>query len=199
MRPSDNCTAFAGNEHIASGPLTEVAIRAKAVLDADQTARILIFDAVTAEPIEVDFRGTPDDVLRRIGHHAELSMQHASVAAGGRGRGRPRLGVVAREVTLLPRHWDWLGRQPGGASVVLRKLVEEARRSNGAKDVVREAREVAYRFMSAMAGNEPDFEEATRALFAGNKDSFDQAVAAWPPDIRDHATSLADAGFAQQP
>src|SRR4029079_4156101 len=70
-----------------------------------------------------------------------------TAAAEPRGRGRPRLGVVAREGTLLPRHWEWLGTQPGGASVVLRKLVEEARRANGDADRTRAARDAAYRFM----------------------------------------------------
>ncbi len=74
-----------------------------------------------------------------------------------RGRGRPKLGVVAREVTLLPRHWDWLNAQPGGASVALRKLVEQARRANGDADRARAAREAAYHFMSAMAGDLPAF------------------------------------------
>jgi hypothetical protein len=113
-----------------------------------------------------------------------------------RGPGRPKLGVVAREVTLLPRHWEWLGRQPGGASVALRKLVEDARRANGGKDRIREAREAAYRFMSAMAGNEPGFEEATRALFAGARGAFEANVAGWPHDVKAHARRLAEPSFA---
>jgi hypothetical protein len=108
-----------------------------------------------------------------------------------RGPGRPKLGVIAREVTLLPRHWDWLGTQPGGASVALRKLVEEARRTNGAKDRRRAAQEAAYRFMSAMAGNLPGFEEATRALFASDRRRLSDLVAAWPADVRDYAIQLA--------
>lgn len=112
-----------------------------------------------------------------------------------RGPGRPKLGVVAREVTLLPRHWEWLNGQPGGASVALRKLVDEARRANDGKDRVRQAREAAYRFMSVMAGNERGFEEATRALFAGDRERFEEFVASWPADVRDHAKRLAAAAF----
>ena len=108
-----------------------------------------------------------------------------------RGRGRPKLGVVAREVTLLPRHWEWLNAQPGGASVALRKLVEQARRANGDADRQRTARDAAYHFMSAMAGNLPDFEEAARALFADDRRAFVALVAAWPADIRDHVIKLA--------
>ena len=104
-------------------------------------------------------------------------------------------GEFSREITLLPRHWDWLNRQPGGASVALRKLVEEARRVNRGKDRVRQSKEVAYRFLSAMAGNFPGFEEATRALFAGDFVRFNSLVDSWSIDIRDHARKLAEAAF----
>jgi hypothetical protein len=102
---------------------------------------------------------------------------------------------VAREVTLLPRHWEWLNGQPGGASVALRKLVDEVRRANDGKDRVRQAREAAYRFMSVMAGNERGFEEATRALFAGDRERFGAFVASWPADVRDHVKRLASGVF----
>ena len=108
-----------------------------------------------------------------------------------RGRGRPKLGVVAREITLLPRHWDWLNSQPGGASVALRKLVEEARRGSGDRDRIRSAQEAAYHFMSAIAGNLPGFEEASRALFAYDRRRFGDLIAAWPEDVRDHVIKLA--------
>jgi uncharacterized protein len=192
-----SCTAFRGSIRIASGALAEVALAAKAALDADETAQILIFDDVTAEPIDLDFRGRPEGVLRRLGHAPQVRADASGQATGEvrRGPGRPKLGVVAREVTLLPRHWDWLGRQPGGASVALRKLVEEARRGNGGKARIRQSQEAAYRFMAAMAGNETGFEEAVRALFAGNEDRFGQLIGTWPPDIRDHARGLAGPAF----
>ncbi len=114
-----------------------------------------------------------------------------------RGPGRPKLGVVAREVTLLPRHWDWLNSQPGGASVALRKLVEEARKSHSGKDRRREAQNAAYKFLTAMAGNEQGFEEALRALFAGDHERFEQFSEAWPADVRDHGRMLAEASFAK--
>jgi len=108
-----------------------------------------------------------------------------------RGRGRPKLGVVAREVTLLPRHWEWLATQPGGASVALRKLVEEARRTHAGSDKRRNAQEAAYHFMAAIAGNLPGFEEATRALFANDQEGFRGRLVAWPDDVREHAIKLA--------
>ncbi|SPE36395.1 conserved hypothetical protein [Candidatus Sulfopaludibacter sp. SbA6] len=182
------CTAFEGARRIASGDLKEVALKAKKALDRGAQAAVLIFDDISSELIEVDFRGTAADVAKRL---APVTPE----VEEPRGPGRPRLGVVAREVTLLPRHWDWLNSQPGGASVALRKLVEEARRTYAGRDRIRRAQESAYRFMSAMAGNEPGFEEATRALFAGNPKRFDEMSGKWPKDIADHAKNLASAAF----
>jgi uncharacterized protein len=152
---------------------------------------------VTSEPIELDFRGSLEDFLGRLPMpSARVVGSTLPVESEARGPGRPRLGVVAREVTLLPRHWDWLNEQPGGASVALRKLVEEARRANEGKDRLRKARESAYRFMSALAGNLPGFEEASRALFGGNREGFEQQTQAWPKDIRAHLARLAKPAFA---
>jgi hypothetical protein len=187
-----HCTAFEGARCIATGDLAEVASKSKAAVDKGR--QVLIFDDASSEPIEVDFRGTVEDVLHRL---AERDRKESAAVATEmpRGPGRPKLGVVAREVTLLPRHWDWLNAQPGGASVALRKLVETARRANEGKDRVRQSQEAAYRFMSAMAGNRPGFEEATRALFAGRREHFDQLIAPWPRDVRDHAKKLAALAF----
>jgi len=178
------CIAFEGFRLIASGNLADVAVEAKKVLDRGERAPVLIFDHATSEPIEVDFRGSTDEVRQRLGSSPEP-----------RGRGRPRLGVVAREVTLLPRHWDWLNQQPGGASVALRRLVDEARRTNAGRDRMRQAQDAAYRFMATMAGNHPGFEEAIRCLYSGNRARFDQVVENWPADVRDHVEELADAAF----
>jgi hypothetical protein len=180
------CVAFEGSRLIASGTLADVALKAKEVFNRDRWASVLILDAATSELVEMDLGGTADDVRK-----SRAEAPQAEEAALPRGPGRPKLGVVAREVTLLPRHWEWLGRQPGGASVALRKLVEEARRSDGGRDRVRQSQEAAYRFMSAVAGNLPGFEEATRALFAGDRRRFDELVEPWPAGARDHARTLA--------
>jgi len=193
-----SCTAFTGSKRIASGDLSKVALKAKAVWDRDKWAQVLIFDDVSSHLIEVDFRGTAADVVRRItldAANARQSSVSETPEGDPRRPGRPKLGVVAREVTLLPRHWDWLASQPGGASVALRKLVEHARRANQGVDRRRRAQEAAYRFLSAMAGNEPGFEEAIRALFAGKQQRFDEMVQPWPRDIRDHAKRLAAVAF----
>lgn len=192
-----SCTAFAGTRRIACGRLRDVALKAKAVLDRARHAQVLIFDDLTSELIEVDFRGTPERVLQRIGETAAAppGSEPTQPDVEVRRPGRPKLGVVAREVTLLPRHWEWLATQPGGASVALRKLVEHARLANQEKDRLRRAQEAAYRFLSAMAGNEVGFEEAIRALFAGKRERFDEMVEPWPRDVGDHARKLAAVAF----
>ena len=191
------CTAFEGTRCIASGQLEQVAVKAKEVIDRGERAPVMIFDDGTSQPIELDLRGTAADVLRRLARPESTEGAPAPEAEGPRGPGRPKLGVVAREVTLLPRHWDWLNAQPGGASVALRRLVETARRANEGKDRVRRAQEAAYRFISAMAGNEPGFEEAARALFANDGQRFEQMTESWPVDVRDHSRKLASAAFAK--
>ena len=191
-----SCTAFKGNQLVASGDVLNVAEKAKKLIDQDEQASILIFNDDTSELVEVDFRGTVKDVLERLKNTAKDGTSTSDTdLRPQRGPGRPKLGVVAREITLLPRHWDWLNSQPGGASVTLRKLVEAARKANSGKDKVRNSQEAAYRFMSAMAGDFPGFEEAARALFAGDCECFNELVASWPDDIRDYAGKLAEAAF----
>lgn len=186
---TETFTAFEGERRLASGPLTEIALAIKGAT-RPACAPIAIFSDITGRPIDLDLRGSNDEVLARLPQAASASSAEGG-AAEPRGRGRPKLGVVAREVTLLPRHWEWLNAQPGGASVALRKLVEEARRGNRDRDRQRAAREVAYHFMSAMAGNLPNFEEASRALFADDRRKFVGQIASWPVDIRDHVVKLA--------
>jgi uncharacterized protein len=190
--------AFEGDRCIGSGDLREVARSARQALGRHPQASILIFNRHTSAPVDVDFRGSVDDVLARIPHPEPPATDEMTSVAAPRGPGRPKLGVVAREITLLPRHWDWLAQQKGGASVAIRKLVDEARRDNEGSDRIRLAQEAAYRFMSAMAGNRPHFEEATRALFAADAKRFEQLIAEWPADVRDHATRLAVPAFPRE-
>jgi len=175
--PPDSLTAFAGFQRIAAGSRAEVIAQLRRRADAQP---LFVFDDATGEPIDLDLRpGAP-----------AASTESAAPEPPPRTVGRPKLGVVAREVTLLPRHWDWLNRQPGGASVALRKLVEDARRINVDRDAVRASRETSYRFMSAIAGHLPDFEEASRALFAGEQARFELFVAGWPEDVKSHLARL---------
>jgi uncharacterized protein len=192
-------TAFAGHRRLASGPLTAVALQARDAIDSGVPGPITIYDDANGRVIDLDLRGSPDEIAGRLspgGASAPPRPPAGSDPAGEpRGRGRPKLGVVAREVTLLPRHWDWLSSQPGGASVALRKLVEEARRTSAVRDRRRSAREAAYHFMSSIAGDLPGFEEAARALFRDDRRRFGELVAGWPKDVGDHAIKLAFAGL----
>lgn len=182
--------AFARAKNIASGQPRSVVTSAKAFIEKYPETSVLIFDAVTSEPVEIDLRGPLSKILRRLPEAPGSGSVPQSPAP--RSAGRPKLGVIAREVTLLPRHWEWLASQPGGASVALRKLVESAQRASGPSDRMRRAREAAYRFMSAMAGDEPGFEEAIRSLFAGDLTRLRKFIRNWPPDVREHALSLAE-------
>ena len=196
--PSTDYIAFEGERRIAFGDRHAVARAAKQALDQRKDASVLIFDGSTSEPVDLDFRGSLEDVLARLPAPSDTAIAEPELPPN-RGPGRPKLGVVAREVTLLPRHWEWLAQQAGGASVAIRRLVEEARRGGDDKDRIRRAQEAAYRFMSVMAGNRPHFEEATRALFAPDPVRFKALIAGWPADIRDHAAKLAERAFDRQP
>lgn len=186
MPSTPSYTAFADTRRIASGTLADVAVAARRVLDRRPGAQILIFEDNSSRQAEVDLRGSADEVAARL-----QPAPRQPAAKSPRGPGRPRLGVVAREVTLLPRHWEWLGAQPGGASAALRRLVEEARRGNRAGERARQSSEAVYRFMHAMAGNRAGYEEALRAFYRGDRQQFDKRIARWPKDIREHASRLA--------
>jgi hypothetical protein len=183
-------TAFEGQRRLLSGTLAEVALALKRA-GRPTSAPILIFSDSSGRPIDLDLRGSDGEIIARLPATAPASPAPETETTEPRGRGRPKLGVVAREVTLLPRHWEWLNAQPGGASVALRKLVDETRRTSGDRDRLRAARDAAYHFMSAMAGNLANFEEASRALFADDRRRFAGLIADWPVDIRDHVVKLA--------
>ena len=192
----NSCTAFAGYVRIGSGRLADVALAAKAVADRGDDAPLLIFDDATSWQVEIDLRGTATDVLARLSKRFAQVPESASgeASAPSRKAGRPKLGVIGREVTLLPRHWEWLAEQPGGASVALRKLIDSERKSSNFKELSRKSQEAAYRFMSAIAGNFPHFEDASRALFAGDRETFARLTEGWPADVRDHARWLMSGG-----
>ncbi|MBU1377195.1 MAG: DUF2239 family protein [Alphaproteobacteria bacterium] len=184
MSETQTFTAFDGHDRVAGGTVEDVA---DALCSYAGASPVLIFDDATGRQIELDLRhGAPNAVV-------EYRARTASPAATPprQGRGRPKLGVVAREVTLLPRHWDWLATQPGGASAAIRRLVEEARRNGEGPDRARRTQEAAYRVMSALAGDLPNFEEASRALFAGDHARLEALASDWPGDIRTFVLRLA--------
>ncbi len=187
-------SSFRGPTHLASGSLRQVAAAITALQTAYPAEGVLIFDNTTGRVLDLDFRGNVVDVLARL--PAEPAPIGEPAEESARGPGRPRLGVVAKEITLLPRHWEWLASQPGGASVALRKLVEDARRALADKDRMRLAQERTYAFMSNILNHEAGFEDAARSLFAGKRAQFEQTSEAWPVDLRAHLMRLADGAFA---
>jgi len=191
-------TAFQGDRRITSGNGLHIALAIKAAIQhGTDHGPILVFEDATGRVTDFDLRGSDEDIAQRLTPADEQldTRSDPAKADSPRAPGRPKLGVVAREITLLPRHWEWLNRQSGGASVTLRKLVDTARAANGDNDRKQQAREIADRFILAMAGNQPGYEEAARALYAGNRMRFDSLIEAWPIDIRDYIRQLARDAF----
>lgn len=176
--------AFDGPQRIAAGSYADVACKVSTYLQAKPETQPLIFNADTGKQIDLDLRGSADEIRARAESAADPSGTRA-------GKGRPKLGVVAKEVTLLPRHWDWLAAQPGGASVTLRKLIERASKDPDAPEQRQARATAAYHFMHAVGGNLPGFEEVSRLLFAGNLEGVASAVEAWPGDIGSQVLALA--------
>jgi hypothetical protein len=191
------CIAFEGDRRIAMGALADIAAAIRKRAGKPHHENILVFDYTSGKILNLDLSGSEKDIRARYAATplTALAAPEDAPSAAPRGPGRPKLGVVAREVTLLPRHWEWLNAQPGGASVALRKLVEEARKTRGQSDTLRARQEAAYRFVSAIAGDWRNYEESTRALFAGDAIRFRDLTESWPADVRDHARHLASAAF----
>lgn len=190
LQTPDSFTVFDGARLLGSGSLPEATRLAQRALGGDPEGPVLIFDDRSGAIVDLDPRQAqaPEPIVES---DADPATPEPSKS---RGRGRPRLGVMPREVTLLPRHWNWLAEQPGGASVALRKLVEAALRAASAEqgpDARRRAQERAYRFVTTMAGDLPNYEEATRALFADDVARLATLIKDWPADIRNHALAMA--------
>jgi hypothetical protein len=187
---ADSYTVFDGTRLVGSGSLPQATRLAQRALAGDPEGPVLIFDNRTGAVVDLDPRQALAPELVIEGDIDPATPEPSEP----RGRGRPRLGVVAREVTLLPRHWDWLAAQPGGASVALRKLVEAALRAAAAEqgpDAKRRVQERAYRFMTTMAGDLPGYEEAASALFANDAARLAALIKDWPADIRKHLLAMA--------
>lgn len=185
--PRSHLVAFSGSRRIAAGTPLQVALQAQALLAAQPQSQLLVFNTETGKQVELDLRGTAAELQQR------MSPESAETKGDGEarlGKGRPRLGVTAREVTLLPRHWEWLSLQPGGVSQALRRLVETAIAKPDAEQRRRSRSTAAYNFMHAVAGNEKDFDEVARALFAGNDGQLQTLLADWPADVRDQLLAM---------
>jgi len=183
-------TAFEGNRLLLRGPLSEVVMQIKKRLGKAENSTILIFSDATGKTIDFNFRGNERDVLKRLETYVSDEAPKVSY-----GPGRPKLGVVSREVSLLPRHWEWLAAQSGGASATLRTLVEDARKKSSNTGHVKQAQERTYKFMSAMAGDLEGYEEALRALYKREKKTFLAHIRNWPSDVKDHSMELSEPAF----
>lgn len=181
-------TAFHDHRLIAAGPLAEV-VRAVETAAGRPPSGALILDDATGQLVELDFRSGAEAA---VAAHEARSLEESPEPSRS-GPGRPRLGVVAREVTLLPRHWNWLSAQRGGASAALRRLVEDAQRTGASADQARVAQQALHRVLTTLAGDLPQYEEALRALYARQDDRFDALIGAWPRDVADYVSRLAAA------
>jgi hypothetical protein len=193
MDISGTYTAFEGNQMLFQGDLAKVVLKIKRKLGKSDQGSVLIFSDETGKPIDFNFQGTEKDVLKRL----EVFVSPDEASKENQGPGRPKLGVISREVSLLPRHWEWLATQSGGASATLRKLVEEARKKSASGNHAKRAQECAHRFMSAMAGDMKGYEEALRALYKRDRRAFLALIEAWPHDVRVHAAALAEPSFGE--
>jgi|TARA_B110000879_G_scaffold21779_1_gene27840 hypothetical protein len=169
---SESVFAFAGEKLIAEGLTVEVKGKIQNLVDRQN---VLVFDQDNGRQISLIFDQESA---------SELSSSSEGRPALKNKPGRPKLGVVGREITLLPRHWEWLDGQRGGASATLRRLIDQCRAENMGQDMIRLAQDSTNRFIYAIAGNLSNFEEAVRALYGNNPDRFAECMRLWPADIR---------------
>lgn len=200
---------FRGDRLIAAGSLAELVQRLQGLSQTDRQG-VLLFETETGREIDVDLRGSPSDLASRYPVPGPVSgnakTPTPSEVAGSavealpvpRKRGRPKLGVVGREITLLPRHWEWLDTQRGGASAALRRLIDQARKELAGEDAARAAQDRTNRFLTTLAGNLPGFEDAIRALYARDQERFEHQLTGWPADLRRVAKQFADDAWQPQ-
>lgn len=182
---SSTYSAFSGDTLVFGGELRPLLSHLKGLLDAEPRRELLIFEDDSGKQVEFDFRGSLDEVLAREAPPPRT------------GPGRPKLGVISREISLLPRHWEWLERQPSGISAALRRLVEAEMKRDPERQRALQARAATGRVMTTLAGNRENFEEALRALYAGEGARFRQLVRGWPSDIKKHLLRLAEPSFVE--
>jgi len=183
-------TSFIGHKLLAHGDLVKVVLRIKRKLKEEPHAPILIFSDLTGKQMDFDLRGSEKEIEERL-------QKFVAEEPGNtvQGRGRPKLGVVAREVSLLPRHWEWLATQSGGASAALRRLVEDARKKTADRETIKQSQERTYKFMTAMGGDLPGYEEALRALYVKDGKKFNKQIAEWPEHVKDYAIKVSATVF----
>lgn len=182
-----NCyTAFEGTDLLFRGNLKEVVLSTKTYLGHRQNTSVLIFCDVTGKTMDFNFHGSKQDVLRRLEKYTLAEEPKEPT-----GPGRPKLGVISREISLLPRHWEWLATQAGGASATIRLLVEDARKKSSDISSVKQMQERVYQIMFVLAGDFQGYEEALRALYKRDSNAFFRNVKSWPKDIQKYLSEVA--------
>ncbi len=179
MNESERYSSFIGDRHLFTGDLKGMLSQTHAYISRHGEEGLLIFDNFSGRQIDYNFRVSLEELLGK-----ELPPTPK------KGPGRPRLGVVCGEISLLPRHWDWLQRQRQSASATIRRLIEAAMKEASPEEKTREAIDAAGKFLWTMAGNLSDFEEASRALYAQKWHILDAITAAWPEDIAKHLNMM---------
>lgn len=189
---SNTYTVFEAAKMLFRGSLTEVVVKVKKRLGKSDHSPCSIFSDDTGKAIDFNFQGSEKDVLKRL----EIFVSETPLENSG--PGRPKLGVISREVSLLPRHWEWLATQAGGASAVLRRLVDEAKKKSAEGNAIKQAQERVYKFLSVMAGDMPGYEEALRALYRKEEKKFALQIEAWPEDVKAYVLELAGPVFVEE-
>lgn len=190
METQETYTAFEGPDRLFKGNLQDVVLKTKRRLGRAENSSILIFSDATGRTIEFNFHGSEKDVSRRLEMYVDQAGNKPSS-----GPGRPRLGVISREISLLPRHWEWLATQSGGASAAIRRLIEEAKKKSAARGSIKQLQERAYQFMTVIAGDLAGYEEALRALYRADRKHFLLKIQDWPCDIKNYLMELAEPVF----
>lgn len=190
METQGTYTAFEGPDRLFKGNLQDVVLKTKRRLGRAENSSILIFSDATGRTIDFNFHGSEKDVSRRLEMYVDQAGNKPSF-----GPGRPRLGVISREISLLPRHWEWLATQPGGASAAIRRLIEEAKKKSAARGSIKQLQERAYQFMTVIAGDLAGYEEALRALYRADRKHFLLKIQDWPCDIKNYLMELAGPVF----
>jgi len=178
MDQTTNMTVFMGQQVLVNGSTEDVLKVLKSRYELQDYSPVLVFEDATGNQMDFDLRGSMEEVLLRAGQ------------SSSRSRGRPSLGVASREISLFPRHWEWLESQPRGVSATLRLLVEQERKRNPGAQERRRLQDAANRFLTAMAGNLPNYEEVTRALYADDHERLKILMADWPAGIRNFVHRL---------
>jgi hypothetical protein len=197
--PTPLYTAFENHQRIAQGTLIEIATAIKKRLGKASHGDAILFSDATGKVMEINFQGNLKTVLQRLAvFQTDTKNPETKNVETQPGPGRPKLGVVSREISLLPNQWEWLASQPGGASPVLRRLVDEARRKANTEPTPAQLQEKAYRFLSVIAGDLPLYEEALRALYQSDQKKFITAMKSWPEAISSYALALTGTLFSKK-